>query len=183
MEHLGRNTNVWGMYRAQVVDIDDPLRRGRVKFKIIGLIEPRSAWARREATDVTWELPQVGQYCTVYFENGEVDFPIYLPGTTLTRRGVLPNFIADIEPKDTAQMRGLQTEKWEVLVDDRLADASVLVRDRSNPENYIVVDGVNNTVSISGMVGVNIQSIGAVNISAMVVTINGRTVLQTGDPI
>lgn len=195
MEYIGRRDAIWGMYRAQIIDNDDPLKRGRVRFRIAGMIEPRSSWARREASASTWELPEPGQLCTVYFDNGDPDFPVYLPNTCTPAEsdaqgpqpnippGGLPSFLQNVSPSETAKFRGLQTARWEILIDDRGGEQSILVRDRQFPENYIVLDGVQQTVSIRGVVGVNISAVGAVNIDGMAVTINGRTVLPGADPI
>jgi len=78
-----------GLYMGSVVDRNDPNGDGRVRVKIPGLIDDKSAWARPKGMGYTlWGMIRVPpQDADVYvqFINGELDQPVYEPADAGTR--------------------------------------------------------------------------------------------------
>lgn len=81
----------YSSYRGLVVDNDDPQRQDRVRVVVqrlnAGGEEPLAAWAYPKLAGVTGEagagsseLPPVGAYVWVEFEDGQIDKPIYTTG-------------------------------------------------------------------------------------------------------
>ena len=72
------------VFLGEVVGIEDPLRLGRVRVHVPGLIEP-SAWAlpmgmMLGVKDGFFFVPAVGSNVAVFLHQGDVDFPVYLTG-------------------------------------------------------------------------------------------------------
>ena len=80
-EYGGRR--YFGLYMGSVVDRNDPQGDGRVRVKIPGIIDDRSAWARPRGGGYTnWGIvkvppPEADVY--VQFINGDLDQPTYEP--------------------------------------------------------------------------------------------------------
>lgn len=81
----------YSSYRARVVDNDDPQRQDRVRVVVQRLNasgeEPLAAWAYPKLAGVTGEagagsseVPPVGAFVWVEFEDGQIDKPIYTTG-------------------------------------------------------------------------------------------------------
>lgn len=182
----------WGVYDGVVIDNADPLKIGRVQLMVPGLIEPASAWvlpicqlgAGSDAYGF-WAVPPVGANVSVMFSGGVVDEPRYLPGPwgAPDNKAESPTFVRDLSPTDAPQITGIQTKRWEIIIDDREGQHELVIRDRTLASNVIRVDGQSQIVEVAGKVGVQIRSTGFVNISALQVTINGRLVLPNGKPI
>lgn len=84
-------TQFYGKYRAKVVDVSDPERRGRIRVNcpaVLGSIV--STWALPCFAPNTFSIPKVGELVWVEFERGEKDKPIWI-GVFYTpeRRGEL----------------------------------------------------------------------------------------------
>lgn len=183
---------LYGVYDGVVVDNRDPLVIGRVRVLVPGLIEPASNWALPigqpgAGSDAYgfWCVPKIGSNVTLMFNGGIAEEPRYLPGPwgAPSSAPESPTFVRDLSPSDAPQITGLQTKRWEILLDDRLGQETVVIRDRTFGDNVMRIDGQAQMLEISGTVGVQIRSTGIVNIDALQVTINGRVVLPSGDPI
>jgi len=75
------------LYRAKVVDNNDPEKSGRVCVVIPALSNER-VWARPAFLGYSpecgcWLVPAVGCYVYVFFENGDPSLPVYLTGVVL----------------------------------------------------------------------------------------------------
>lgn len=76
----------YGKYRAKVVDIDDPEKRGRVRVmcpRVLGTA--KSSWCEPcipVAYDLggDFALPKISEFVWVEFESGDVNKPIYTGG-------------------------------------------------------------------------------------------------------
>lgn len=79
-------TKYYGKYRAKVVDVDDPERRGRIRVQcpaVLGVY--KSAWCEPcipYATDFAGDyyVPPIDEAIWVEFEEGDVDKPIWNGG-------------------------------------------------------------------------------------------------------
>lgn len=82
----------YGKYRAKVVDISDPEKRGRIRVmcpKVLG--EAKSAWCE-PCIPVAYDnggdfaLPKLGEFVWVEFESGDSNKPIYTGGLWSTNK-------------------------------------------------------------------------------------------------
>ena len=74
-----------GVFMGVVTDRRDPEGLGRVRVTVPGLLEPHSAWARPLGTvgggskdQGIFAVPEVGAEVAVFFEQGQIDAPLYL---------------------------------------------------------------------------------------------------------
>lgn len=68
---------LWGKYRAEVIDNNDDLKRGRVKVKCIQLADSSLGWAESCLVPNLFTLPRVGDFVWIEFEGGDIEFPIW----------------------------------------------------------------------------------------------------------
>lgn len=79
----------WGKYRAQVLDVNDPLKRGRIKVKSEHLMpdEKSLGWAESCMPPYQFNLPSVDDFVWIEFEQGDINLPIWV-GIMPTRKYV-----------------------------------------------------------------------------------------------
>lgn len=181
-----------GLYDGVVYDNADPMLICRVRVTVPGLIEPYSEWALPVGMPGAspgrglWMPPAVGSNVSVMFKEGDPDHPRYFCGPWGSPDGEQPDspdFVHELSPSDAVKVAGLQTKRWDIVVDDRPGQEKLVIRDRLMEQNTLEIDGVAQAVTISGMVAVQIKSTGVVSIDALQVLINGRVVLPSGNPI
>ena len=82
----------YGKYRAKVVDIKDPEKRGRIRVmcpKVLG--EAKSSWCE-PCVPIAYDLggdfalPKLGEFVWVEFEAGDPNKPIYIGGLWSTEK-------------------------------------------------------------------------------------------------
>lgn len=82
----------YGKYRAKVVDVKDPQKRGRIRVmcpKVLG--EYKSSWCE-PCIPVAYDfggdfsIPKVGEFVWVEFEGGDPNKPIYTGGLWSTNK-------------------------------------------------------------------------------------------------
>ena len=87
-----KNKEYFGKYRAKVVDIKDPEKRGRIKVmcpKVLGVA--KSAWCE-PCIPVAYDfggdfaLPKLGEFVWVEFESGNANKPVYTGGLWSTEK-------------------------------------------------------------------------------------------------
>jgi len=189
------------VYDGVVTQRDDPLKVGRVRVRVPGLIESPGVWAlpmgmpgAGSAARGMFFVPAVGAEVAVFFKLGDVDHPRYLAGPWGRPDGnpELPTSALTAEDGTTygtdevPNVRAIETDRFEIIIDDNAGHERLTIRDKSSPsgsEDIIEIDGVNNGIRIMGTTAVLIESIGVVNIKGLQVLINGRVVRDTGDPI
>jgi hypothetical protein len=175
---------LFGLYIGTVVDVDDPANAFRVKVYIPGICEPTSAWARGfdlfgSGKDFgKFGPPPEGSQVGVFFEAGDIDCPWFIPtgcaqdeivsdvAGTLNKWGFA---FGDIRLQFEVGLTGL---------------GKVTIYSAKIPEaNRIIVDGETNSITIQALTDVTIQAVGRVNITAGLLTLQGRVVTPGGKPI
>jgi hypothetical protein len=178
------------LYDAVVVRNDDPLKIGRLRMRVPGMID-LTDWAfplsmgRGDGVGF-YHVPKIGADVGAWFLGGDHDRPFYVPGHWIAPRGSgrAPSYIqaADISPADAPAIKLWETEDHLILLDGRTGHAAFEVRDK------VTGDGVSydrNTMSleVKGTVSVKVTSTGAIDIDGTAVTIMGRPVVPGAGPI
>lgn len=97
----------YGKYRAIVVDVDDPEKRGRIKVtcpKVFG--EGKSPWCQpcvpyAYDNGGDFVLPKLNDFVWVEFEDGDVRYPIYTGGLWAKEKSPVTDYK---KAKDTRQI-------------------------------------------------------------------------------
>lgn len=169
---------------------------GRVRVRIEGLVQ-KSAWAlplghtRGGSSKVgAFSVPPPGAEVGVLFHAGDVDHPYFLPAHY--GRGEVPGPVGgyqgpgDPAPPATAEeatkVLAFEGARYVVVVDEREGKERAVLRDKTTGDE-LVFDGVAKTVKLAATTSLTLKALGAVNIEALAVTINGRTVKPVGPPI
>lgn len=189
------------VYDGVVTNRDDPLKVGRVRVRVPGLIAAPGVWAlpmgmpgAGSATRGLFFVPEVDAEVSVFFKQGDVDHPRYLAGAWGRPNGnpEIPSSALTAEDgteyaaAEVPNVRVIETQRFEIVIDDNEGHERLAIRDKDAPnggEDIIEIDGVNHGVRIAGTVAVLIESVGAVTINGLQVMINNRVVRDTGDPI
>ena len=91
----------YGKYRAKVVDVQDPQKRGRIRVmcpKVLG--EAKSSWCE-PCVPVAYDnggdfaIPKVGEFVWVEFEEGDYNKPIYTGGLWSSYNSPSPSYETD----------------------------------------------------------------------------------------
>jgi hypothetical protein len=178
------------LYRGVVTDNADPLKVGRVKVRVPGLLEPSSGWALplnvgggAEALGLFF-VPEVGAEVAVWFHQGDVDEVHYIPGCFRAPRRTsgLNARVSAKSPADAPKVKVLETDRWLVVLDDSLDTPGLLLSDKVSGDG-IELDGLTRQMSIVATSSIRIAAIGTVAIEGVNVTINGRPVAPSTEPI
>ena len=146
----------YGKYRAQVVDVQDPQKRGRIRVmcpKVLG--EFKSSWCE-PCIPVAYDLggdfaiPKVGEFVWVEFEEGNSNKPIYTGGLWCTDKSPSPSY--------EVNTRLITWGGCKILMSGSALEMSV----------------GGSTVSLTGS---------SVHITSPSVTVNGKAVARIGDAV
>jgi len=176
-----------GTYDGVVTANEDPLKLGRVKLRVPGLIEPQSGWVFPDAQGAgpqlgLWFIPVVGADVKVRFLGGDPDVPLYSGGHWGKDDAPTPVRAADVTPADAPKIRVIETERHLLILDTRTGHESIQLVDKETGDG-LRYDGVTRALELRGTVAVRIVATGAVSIEGLAVTINGRPVSPGGGPI
>jgi phage baseplate assembly protein gpV len=179
-----------GLYNGVVTSNADPLKIGRVRVRVPGLIV-ESDWAfplalSRGENVGFWQIPKVGADVGVWFLAGDHDRVFYVPGHCIAPRGQskAPTTIqaADVTPDAAAQISVWETEDHVIVLDGRPGAQGFEVRDKITGDG-VSYERASMSLSIKSTVAVKIESSGVVDINALAVTIMGRPVVPGAGPI
>ena len=188
-DDIGRNdTKLLGMYVGYVTDRDDPLRLGRVRVCIPGMIEPASNWAWPLGTggggsknNGFFAVPEVGAEAALFFSQGDIDAPYYI-----SANWGKPNGESEV-PKEAQKKkpdnRVLATEHFRIEMDESKEKKKLKISSLKTGEDYLIFDAEDNTVTLSGTTAITIKAEGTISLDAPVVTISGRAVEPTAKSI
>lgn len=175
------------IYEGTVAARNDPERLGRVKVRVPGLLEPESGWALPCAMPGAgpgigfYMIPPVGAEVVVWFVQGDPDRPRYAAGNW-TRRGGAPGPVRDASAEEAPLIAILETEKFRLLIDERPTSPGFEIKDKQLG-NGVTYDGLTGSLELKATTLVKIESLGAVSIDGLAVTIKNRPVNPAGGPI
>lgn len=177
------------LYAGVVTDVADPLKVGRVRVRIPGMLA-QSAWALPLNVGGGAELrglffvPDVGAEVAVFFHQGDVDHPYYLPACWRAPRGTaqLNDRITGKEPAEAPKVRVIETERFVVIFDDTAGTPAMILKCKATGDG-IEYDAKTRSMTILSTASLAIRSVGTVAIEGLNVTINGRPVRPSGEPI
>ena len=88
----------YGKYRAKVVDVNDPQKRGRIRVMCPRVLrEAKSSWCE-PCIPVAYDyggdfaIPKVGEFVWVEFEGGDPNKPIYTGGLWCRDKSPSPSY-------------------------------------------------------------------------------------------
>lgn len=179
-----------GVYGGVVTRNDDPLKIGRIQFTIPGMIEPHSGWALPFTLGGGGEehgihfVPKVDSEVACWFNMGDPDEPRYLGGNPRARGGTsgLHERVRSKSAEDAPKVKVIETERWVVILDDTTETPAMLLIDKVS-EDGIEYNGLTRQMTISATTSITINSQGPITIDGLSVTIKGRPVLDSGEPI
>lgn len=146
----------YGKYRAKVVDVQDPQRRGRIRVlcpKVLG--EAKSAWCE-PCIPVAYDfggdfaIPKLGEFVWVEFEEGNSNKPIYTGGLWSTNKS-----------PDSSYNVGTRLITWGNCKIEMTSDTA--------------------KISVGGSV-ITVTE-GSIQLNSASVTANGKTVARVGDRV
>jgi uncharacterized protein involved in type VI secretion and phage assembly len=189
----------YGKYRGMVINNIDPENRGRVLVQVPDVLPATSSWALpcMPVTGIQsgiYAVPPLGARVWVEFEQGDLDYPIWVGGWWGTMAEVPPLAVVPPPQAPPGQNFALQTQLQNLLlISDVLGPtggfmlkttqgATILINDTAG---ITIQNGkgasitmVGPAITITGAT-VNIVGTGAVNINAPVVTINQGALVVT----
>lgn len=191
-EHDTHDDRYTAVYRGVVTANDDPKKIGRVRFRVPGLIDPQSAWAHPFTVGGgnpgrgIYFVPEVGAEVACWFHQGDVDHPHYIGGVWNAPGGAstLNERITGKSAADAPKVKVIETERWLIVMDDSADTGGYLIQDKlSGGLDAIEFNGLTRALTIKATSSITIQSLGQIQIQGLSVTINGRPVLPSGEPI
>lgn len=181
-----------GLHIGHVVDRADPLKLGRVRVRIPGLIQDASAWAFPLGTigggsdrRGFFAVPEDGAEVGVLFQEGDVERPFYLachwgmPGGATE----IPGPARGLSRTETPQVRVFETRRFLLVFDDRAEHETLRIEDKAAGGAQIEIDGTALGMTIKATSALILKADGLVNIEGTTVVINGRLVLPGGGAI
>lgn len=144
----------YSFYKAEVIDNNDPEKRGRIKVKCHlfsgeenkdGNLQKWVSGKGMLASDGYggWWIPEVGDTVFLEFEEGDVNFPYYSSG----------EWLKDKSPYSTNQKAFSTKKGLSILLDDDSEEITI-----SNKEGYQIVvtktgvDMIKGSVSLGGLI-------------------------------
>ena len=180
-----------GLHIGHVVDRADPLKLGRVRVRIPGLIQDASAWAFPLGTlgggsdrRGFFAVPEDGAEVGVLFQEGDVERPWYLSGHWGLPGGVteIPGPARELSKTETPQIRVLETRRFVLVFDDRAGHEALRIEDKLSGDQ-IEFDGTALGMTVKATSALILKADGLINIEGTTVVINGRLVLSGTGPI
>ena len=192
---------ILGMECGECVDNADPLRLGRVRVCIPGLIEPASAWAwplgfggetydvpktRANYAAMTPSQNRPGDECAVWFRSGHPDQPHYMKahgGMPDGKTPEVPEPVKTMEPADAPWLKCYEMGTFLAIADDRPATKGVRIVDKVTQETFLEYDAATQGVRVKGVADLTLQADGAVHIIGLLCEIMRRRVMVGSDAI
>lgn len=181
------DTRLLGMYVGYVTHRQDPEGLGRVRVCIPGVLEPHSNWAWPLGTSGGgfkdrgfFAVPEEGAEVAVFFNQGDVDAPHFLPAHWGKPDG--ESEVPEEAQKDPPDNRVIATPTFRIELDES-KDARKLKLTNRKTGDYLLFDAEENSITLEGTTAITIKAVGAISLEATQVTIAGRVVRPVADPI
>lgn len=198
-EHDGRGRKFCAIYDGVVVDNADPLKIGRARVRVPGVVEPMSGWALPRGGGGCnhrgiYAPPNIGDEVAVFFNAGDVDCPRYIPGHPGAPSGVpeTPGPVggyhgSDESAEEVSSSEAPLVKSWEgsryvIIADERPGKERFVLRDKTTGDQ-VMLDGKDHVVQIQATAVLDLRSTGLVRLTGASVEINGRVVVSNGRPI
>lgn len=177
----------FGVYVGEVINRDDPDQLGRVRFRVPGMMEPSSPWARPlsiggGAQDRgLFAVPPIGAEVAVWFEQGDPERPLYLAAQWGAPGG--ESEVPEEARRTPPDACVLATEDFRLEVDNSSSTRKLRLSCVATGDN-VIIDAERREIMIAATTRVTIQAMGAVDVDGTTITIGGRPVrLGVEDPI
>lgn len=195
--------NYYGHYAGVVVDNKDPKGIGRLRIQVPGVCEPSTGWALPFGiqgggdTGVgSFDIPKQGAEVVVMFLQGDPDHPRWtyghwgMPNGEADTPEPAKSAIAEDGPGAASQVKAYENDQMQMFTDLREDKARFVIRsklgdaeDLSGPALMLEFDNKAGTLALSAPAGISLKSTGIIDIQGLVITLNGRPVLPTGNGI
>jgi hypothetical protein len=147
------------VFLGSVVDNDDPLKIGRVRVFVPGLLDPESAWALPMGHMYgvkcgSFWVPEVGSNVAVFLNQGDIDHPLYIPGNFGR-----PDSGSDV-PDHILEDKNIATMCWRDLsltFDGRPGQENIEIKDFDS-DSYIKIDRTSGNISINANETIDIDA-------------------------
>jgi hypothetical protein len=177
-------------WSGECVANDDPLRLGRIRVRIPGLIEPASAWVfpkgfgghhydvpYTQANYAAMDPPQPdrpGDEVIVTFLGGDPDQLRWEYGHGGMPDGVTPEVpepVKTMAPEDAPWIKAHDFGNWIIVADDRKATKGIQIIDKTTGENILEYDGAHQSLRLTSVAGLALAAGGALSLQGLTVTI------------
>lgn len=142
-----------GLAVGTVTKRDDPLKLGRVRVRVPGLLEPESAWAlplglpgAGSKDRGTFWVPEEGAEVGVFFNMGDVDDPRYIAGHW-GRPDDTPD-TPDASDEGDPDVRVLAFGGYDLIVDTRDDSKKLQIIDKEDGENVLTLEAGSGTTTL-----------------------------------
>jgi len=181
------DTRLVGLYVGYVTKRDDEEQLGRVRVCIPGVLEPESAWAWPLGTGGggskdrgLFAVPEEGAEVAVFFNQGKEDAPYYLAAHWGKPGGDSEVPVeAQRNPPDN---RVFATKTFRIELDESEKSRKLKLTNKKTGDS-LTFDAEDNTVTLEATTALTLKAVGAISIEAPLVTIAGRVVRPSADPI
>lgn len=190
-EHDRIDDALTALYQGSVIDTADPLRVGRVRVRVPGVLDPESDWVLPAVTIGGGEkavgfffVPRLGAEVSIWFHQGNPDEPRYAAAHWGAPGGQsdAPTPIQEATPEEAPLIGCIETESFLLTFDERPGRQTASLIHKASGGG-LIIDGVNQAMELKATTGIIIKALGAVKIDAVAITLNGRAVLPNGKPI
>jgi hypothetical protein len=177
------NTRYLGAYPGTVIDNADPEGLHRVRIRIEGLVDP-SAWA----FPITMGggspqrgghiVPAVGADVVVWFMGGDVEWPIYAGGWwgKPDAGDESPERVREVGGADAAKVQSIELEDVRISVDEREGKRALSIENKITGD-FVTLDFKAGGMHVKMTSAILLQCVGAIDLDATQITLNGRLVL------
>lgn len=179
-----RGRKIFGPRPGGVVDNRDPMGLGRIRVSVPG-VYAKSPWALPLGTLGAgpgvggWWIPKEGSEVVLLFSHGDPDHPYYL--TSNWTVGSVPDE-AVVGGKGDPDIRVIASGDYAVVFDESGPGSKFSIIHRPSGD-VIEHDGLTRRWRVNATVGITLEAVGEIQINGTIVTINGRTVLPSPEPI
>lgn len=150
----------YGKYRGQVVDNQDPLKRGRIRAKVQNLLDDQeTGWCESSVPFGGMEdygffmVPEVGSSVWIEFEAGDLSMPIW-SGVWYSSNSIPSEAKGTVDPSKKI----IKTKKGHIIMfDDTDGNEKIIIQDKTQ-NNLIEIDSVQNSLKIISQMKLSLKA-------------------------